>query len=291
MNMNIDYLDRVRRLAMLTTKRKTSDLLEGNFHSLQHGRSLDFDDLREYRFGDEVSDIDWKSSSRTGKILVRRYFADRKHNVVFVCDNGKKMDGDTPAGEPKKHLAMMTFGVNAYLFDKQGVNYAMAYSDAGGVSVSGFLSGMLHLEQLLVEYQGALEGGEPKHRLNGVLEHVTGLFPRHMIMVIITDGEGLAGMDEKLIRRMIHFNDVYIFKLEDAYLTSPGAFDLQADRFEDPFLTMDSQLHGEEVKLRAAMEEEAEKLMTPYRVFFRSISREEEIVDALIELFRRRKGA
>jgi len=38
------------------------------------------------------------------------------------------------------------------------------------------------------------------------------------------------------------------------------------------------------------MDETAESFMTPSRVFFRSISREEEIIDALVELFRRRKG-
>ena len=47
LDLNYDYLDRVRRAAALYTKRKTSDLLEGDYSSMQHGRSLDFDDLRE----------------------------------------------------------------------------------------------------------------------------------------------------------------------------------------------------------------------------------------------------
>ena len=71
-DLNYDYLDRVRRIAALYTKRKTSDLLDGDFSSMQHGRSLDFDDLREYRYGDDINYIDWKSSSRVGKPLVRR---------------------------------------------------------------------------------------------------------------------------------------------------------------------------------------------------------------------------
>ena len=101
-HLNYDYLDRVRRAAELYTKRKTSDLLDGDFQSRMHGRSLDFDDLREYHYGDDVNYIDWKSSSRAGRTLVRRYFADRKHNVLFIGDTGKKMTGDTPAGESKE---------------------------------------------------------------------------------------------------------------------------------------------------------------------------------------------
>ncbi len=291
MNINIDYLDRVRRMAALFTTRKTSDLLEGDFSSLQHGRSLDFDDLREYRYGDEISDIDWKSSSRTGKTLVRRYFADRKHNVLFVGDTGKKMTGDTPAGESKEQIALMTFGMCAYLFDKQGINYALAYSGAEGETVTHFLSGAEHLERLLAGYEKAIECGKPAHSLNTVLENVSAAFSRHLVMVIITDGEGLAKIDEKLIRRMIYHNDVYIFKIEDAFLTTPDVYDLTADRFEDPYLAADRHLRKEEERLRGEMDQSAEKTMTPYRVFFRSISREEEIVDALVELIRRRKGA
>ena len=114
-DINYDYLDRVRRVAALYTKRKTSDLLDGDYRSMQHGRSLDFDDLREYRYGDDVDYIDWKSSSRVGKTLIRRYFADRKHDVLFIGDTGRKMTGDTPAGESKEQIALMAFGVAAYL--------------------------------------------------------------------------------------------------------------------------------------------------------------------------------
>lgn len=291
MKIGVDYLDRVRRIAALYTKRKTSDLMEGNFSSLQHGRSLDFDDLREYRVGDDVSDIDWKASSKAGKTLVRRYFAERKHNVVFACDTGSKMLGDTPAGESKAHLALMTLGISACLFDKQGVNYALAFSGPEGDAMTGFLSGAAHLERILAEYQKALEGGEPKRSLNAVLEKVSAAFARHTVIVIITDGEGLYAIDGRLIRRMIYRSDVVIFKLEDAFLTTPDAFDLDANRFEDPFLAMDAALREEEEKLRRSLDREAEKEMTPYRVFFRGISKEEEIVDALCELFRRRKGA
>ena len=289
MNINTDYLDRVRRLATLFVKRKTSDLLEGSYASREHGRSLDFDDLREYRYGDEISDIDWKSSSRTGKTLVRRYFAERKHNAVFVCDTGRKMAADTCGGESKTHLALMAFGVSAYLMDKQGINYALAYSHSKGDMFSSFRSGINHLERLIASYQRALDGSEPVHSLAETLERISGTFSRHMIMMIVTDSEGLASLDERLIRRLIHFNDVYIFKIEDAFLTTPDIYDIDAERFEDPFLASDKALHREETRLRDSLDTAAEHLLSRHRVFFRSIAREEEIVDAFTDLFRRRK--
>ncbi len=288
---NVDYLDRVRRLAALYTSWKSSDLMDGNFASMQHGRSMDFDDLREYRYGDEISDIDWKSSSRTGRTLVRRYFAERKHNALFICDTSDGMDGDTPGGVSKAHLALMTFGVCAYLMDKQGIDYALACSEAGERIVTGFHSGAAHLERALATLQNALKKRAGNSRpLEETLEELSAAYPRHLILFVITDAEGLARMDEKLVRRMVSRNDVYLFRLEDAYLTTPDAFDMQKKRFEDFYLTADRELRRQEEALRAEMAARADRLLTSHRAFFRGISREAEILDALRELLQRRKG-
>ena len=289
-DLNYDYLDRVRRVASLYTKRKTSDLLDGDYSSMQHGRSLDFDDLREYRYGDDINYIDWKSSSRVGKPLVRRYFADRKHDVLFIGDTGKKMTGDTPAGESKEHIALMAFGVAAYILGKQGVNYALSYCTDESSRISSFTSGPSHLEELLGSYKKAIECSTPKQSFYDTLLNSAAIFSRHMIMIIITDAEGLAEMDAGLIKRLIYYNDVYIFKIEDALLTATDVYDLDADDYVDPFLAMCRDLYREEVKLKEDLDKKAEKLLTPHRIFFKSISKEEEIVDTLIYLFRRRKG-
>ena len=289
-DLNYDYLDRVRRVASLYTKRKTSDLLDGDYSSMQHGRSLDFDDLREYRYGDDINYIDWKSSSRVGKPLVRRYFADRKHDVLFIGDTGKKMTGDTPAGESKEHIALMAFGVAAYILGKQGVNYALSYCTDESSRISTFTSGAAHLEELIANYKNAIECGTPKQSLYTTLLNSAAVFSRHMVMIIITDAEGLAEMDASLIKRLIYYNDVYIFKIEDALLTDNDVYDLDADEYVDPFLAMCRDLYREEVKLKEDIDRNAESLLTPHRIFFKSISREEEIIDTLIYLFRRRKG-
>ena len=289
-DLNYDYLDRVRRIAALYTKRKTSDLRDGDFSSMQHGRSLDFDDLREYRYGDDINYIDWKSSSRVGKPLVRRYFADRKHDVLFIGDTGKKMTGDTPAGESKEHIALMTLGVAAYILGKQGVNYALSYCTDESSRISTFTSGAAHLEELIANYKNAIECGTPKQSLYTTLLNSAAVFSRHMVMIIITDAEGLAEMDASLIKRLIYYNDVYIFKIEDALLTDNDVYDLDADDYVDPFLAMCRDLYREEVKLKEDIDRNAESLLTPHRIFFKSISREEEIIDTLIYLFRRRKG-
>lgn len=289
-NIDFDYLDRVRKIATLYTKRKTSDLFDGDYHSRQHGRSLDFDDLREYYYGDDVSMIDWKSSSRVGKTLIRRYFADRRLNVIFVGDTGKKMTGDTPAGESKEQIALMALGITAYLVGEQGATYGLSCCGKDGQRITPFLTGPAHLEELIYTYKESIEKGSPSQSFRETLLKTASSFSRHMVMVIITDTEGLAEMDKGLVKRLAYYNDVYIFCIEDAFLTSDNAFDLDADHFADPFLAICEDLRREEMQIRTQLEQTAEKILTPSRIFYKKISREEEIVDALVWLFGRRKG-
>ena len=153
MQLDYEYLSRIRRAVALYTNRKTSNILDGDFHSIHRGRSMEFDDLKLYSFGDDVHDIDWKSSSRMGDILVRRYMTDRRHNVMFVCDCGVKMKGDTMAGHSKKELALMTFGTIAYITGRNGADYAMAIPRDNRAMISLFRSGPEHMERLLYEYE------------------------------------------------------------------------------------------------------------------------------------------
>ena len=79
------------RREVIKTDYKSGNVLEGTYESLFKGKSMEFDELREYVMGDEVNDIDWKASSRSRRLLVRQYIAEKKHNVLFVLDTNRRM--------------------------------------------------------------------------------------------------------------------------------------------------------------------------------------------------------
>ena len=51
---------------------------EGEYASVYSGRSMELNDLREYVRGDDVRDLEWKASARSGQLLVKRFIATRK---------------------------------------------------------------------------------------------------------------------------------------------------------------------------------------------------------------------
>ena len=80
--MIMNYVTKIRAKVNIYASRKSSNLFDGSYKSVYQGNGLDFENLREYIPGDNIRDIDWKASSRSGKMLVKRYVAERKHNIM-----------------------------------------------------------------------------------------------------------------------------------------------------------------------------------------------------------------
>jgi uncharacterized protein (DUF58 family) len=63
------------------------------------GSSRDFHQLREYREGDPMSQIDWKATSRRVTLISREFQEQRNQIVIFLTDTGRRMramDGELP---------------------------------------------------------------------------------------------------------------------------------------------------------------------------------------------------
>jgi len=55
------------------------------------GEGSDFHQLREYRDGDSLKQIDWKATARTQKLIAREYAQERDQQIVFLLDCSMRM--------------------------------------------------------------------------------------------------------------------------------------------------------------------------------------------------------
>ncbi len=61
-------------------------------HILQRrGEGLDFHQLREFRVGDSLRQVDWKATSRLRKPISREYQDERDQDIIFLMDCGRRM--------------------------------------------------------------------------------------------------------------------------------------------------------------------------------------------------------
>ena len=66
-------------------------LLSGRKRSRLRGRGLDFEELRNYRPGDDIRNMDWRVTNRTGRPHVRVYNEERDRPAVLVVDQRLSM--------------------------------------------------------------------------------------------------------------------------------------------------------------------------------------------------------
>lgn len=73
----------MKGMKTIYTTRATSRIIDGSYNSIYKGRSMNFDELREYVAGDDIKDVDWNATARSQKVLVRQYIAEKKHNIIW----------------------------------------------------------------------------------------------------------------------------------------------------------------------------------------------------------------
>jgi len=131
-------IERLRAALSLPTLRRATGLLDGRHKSVFVGRGQDFDDMSFYRPGDDISDIDWKSSARLGQPVIKRYQRESMMPMVLAVDTGRTMAAMTPSGEDKRDLALGVAEVFAYLARMRGGSGALVGGGGGpGAAVRG----------------------------------------------------------------------------------------------------------------------------------------------------------
>ncbi len=73
-------------------------LLDKLVFSRQHGAGTEFESLAEYRYGDDPRRIDWRTTARYRRPIVRRYQIERHRDVMILIDCGRLMGTDTDRG-------------------------------------------------------------------------------------------------------------------------------------------------------------------------------------------------
>ncbi|MBR0692280.1 DUF58 domain-containing protein [Bradyrhizobium lablabi] len=81
---------RGRKVSFLP-RQPVHSLLSGRFASRMRGRGLNFEEIRDYRAGDDVRSIDWKVTARLQKPHVRVFNEERDRQALLVVDQRLSM--------------------------------------------------------------------------------------------------------------------------------------------------------------------------------------------------------
>jgi uncharacterized protein (DUF58 family) len=80
-----DILKKVRALD-IKSKRLTTNVFGGEYHSAFKGRGMSFKEVREYAHGDDIRFIDWNTSARFGHPFSKVFEEERELTVMLLID-------------------------------------------------------------------------------------------------------------------------------------------------------------------------------------------------------------
>ncbi|HET7399340.1 MAG TPA: DUF58 domain-containing protein [Intrasporangium sp.] len=209
-------LTRVKSRLFVSARRRARTILEGEYASVFHGRSLDYVDLRAYVPGDEVRDIDWKATARHSAPLVKRYVATRKQHLLLVADTGRGMAATTRSGERKKDVAIAAAGLVGYLAQRHGDLVGLVRGTAVATTAHRLRGTEAHLELLLRAIDAAtVLDGEPSD-LAAQLRWIVANVRRRTVLLVVADDLDLGPELDDLLRRLLVQHEILWCTVADA---------------------------------------------------------------------------
>ncbi len=99
----LSVLRKVRDIE-LKTRGLVESLAQGSYHSVFKGRGIEFSDVREYQYGDDVRAIDWNVTARMNHPYVKEFIEERDLTVLLFVD--VSASGNFGSQSPKKEIAI-----------------------------------------------------------------------------------------------------------------------------------------------------------------------------------------
>ena len=172
-------------LIRILTRRKVTGIFQGEYESAFKGQGMEFREVREYYPGDDIRNIGWKVTARTGVPHVKLYTEERELNLFFLVDLSASQNFGTGSQSRMEFAAELTAVLS---------HAAMKNNDR--VSLLGFTDrvelfvppgrGQNHTMQMVQD----LMAFQPEHSgtdINAALEHLGRIARRHSIVFIISD--------------------------------------------------------------------------------------------------------
>ena len=99
-----DLIKKVRKIE-IKTRGLSAQLFSGDYSSAFKGRGMSFSEVRDYTYGDDVRNIDWNVTARTGTPHVKVFEEERELTVMLLIDVSKSQNFGTSSTYKKDIIA------------------------------------------------------------------------------------------------------------------------------------------------------------------------------------------
>jgi uncharacterized protein (DUF58 family) len=179
-----ELLKKVRQVE-IKTRGMVNHLFSGEYHSVFKGRGMEFSEVREYQYGDDIRKIDWNVTARNNKPFIKIFEEERELTVMLLVDVSRSEQfGSVTA--MKNEIAAEICAVLAFSAirnnDKVGL---ILFSD----TIEKFISpkkGKSHILRIVRELLSFQPEGTGTN-ISGALEYLNHVIKKKSITFVLSD--------------------------------------------------------------------------------------------------------
>ncbi|OCH19875.1 DUF58 domain-containing protein [Aliivibrio sp. 1S128] len=201
---------------------KSGTALSGRHSSIFRGRGLNFEELRHYQLGDDIRNLDWKVTMRTGKPHVRSYTEEKDRNFIVCVDQRSSMyfsSVDTMKSVVAAELAALTAW--RILQDSDRVGFVInATEKMHWLKPKRSQGDLLHRLQLLANINQSLDVSSKDEEAVSFSQFVTllgRLKLKEATIIIFSDWHGVSEGEITHLKHLQKHNDVLGVLISDPF--------------------------------------------------------------------------
>ena len=191
----------------------------GNYRSIFLGRGLDFEEVRPYQRGDEMRDMDWRTTARTGKPYLKVYREEHQPALHIVVDRGASMRFGTRK-QLKVTLAARLAALFAFAAMPGNTCIGGTVWQPGGFTLAcrNGEEGATQLVRAVIAPCPPLQEDthEEARTFATMLRELDALLPRGSRLVLISDFAQLHEQDLPLLMRLASHHQLLALQVTDS---------------------------------------------------------------------------
>lgn len=284
-----ELLKKVRKIE-IKTRRLSSNIFAGQYHSAFKGRGMAFSEVREYQYGDDVRTIDWNVTARFHRPYIKVFEEERELTVMLLVDVSGSLDFGTRRQMKRETVTEIAATLAFSAIENNDKIGVVFFSD----KIEKYIPPKTGRKHILYIIREMLDFKPESRRtdVGGALEFLSGVMKRQCTAFILSDFYvrrdflqplSICSRKNDVVaiqvydKRAVELPDVGIIKIVDA-----------ENGHEQYIDTSSRKLRRAHAKYWAGRQAELKDVFNKSNVDNVSIATDEDYVKALLLLFKRR---
>jgi uncharacterized protein (DUF58 family) len=281
-----DIIKKLRKYDIQIRKAINSHM-QGDFHSVFKGSGLEYDDVREYQYGDDVRTIDWNVSAKGHGTFVKTFKEEKEQTVFFILDVSASQEIGTK-GHQKIDVTKEICGVLSLSAIRESSQVGLlAFSDQKEAYIPPG-KGMPHAYHIINRIF-KMQPVSRKTNIAAMLSFAMKTIKKRSIVVLISDF--IDDSYEKNLKAIAKLHDLVVIHLSDrreSEIPRLGIVPLH-DKESGRTIWVNSSSGGFGINTSSYFHENKEKIMhlcRKYQANYLQLDTDQEYVGQLIKLFK-----